>query len=69
TRDVDSESLRKCVPQTQTHANTRPVPTTEEYAAIKALKRSNAELTRANPLLKAAASFFAAELDRPHTRS
>ena len=34
-----------------------------------ALKKENAELKRANEILKAAASFFAAELDRPHTRS
>ena len=36
---------------------------------LKALKKENAELKRANEILKAAASFFAAELDRPHTRS
>ena len=38
-------------------------------AQLKALKKENAELKRANEILKAAASFFAAELDRPHTRS
>ncbi|MFD8033505.1 hypothetical protein ACFV3F_33045, partial [Streptomyces sp. NPDC059717] len=32
-------------------------------------QKENAELKRANEILKAAASFFAAELDRPHTRS
>jgi transposase len=31
--------------------------------------KENAELKRANEILKAAAGFFAAELDRPHTRS
>jgi transposase len=33
---------------------------------IKALKRENAELRRANEILKSASAFFAAELDRPH---
>lgn len=41
----------------------------QESAQLKALQRENAELKRANEILKAAASFFAAELDRPHTRS
>ncbi|MBV6703452.1 transposase [Kitasatospora aureofaciens] len=67
--DVGPESLRKWVRQAQTDAGTRPGTTTEESAAMKALKRENAELKRANEILKAAASFFAAELDRPHTRS
>ena len=31
------------------------------------MKKEIAELKRANEILKAAASFFAAELDRPHT--
>ncbi|MFD5978278.1 hypothetical protein [Streptomyces bacillaris] len=38
-------------------------------AELKRLKKENAELKRANEILKAAASLFAAELDRPHTRS
>ena len=40
--------------------------TTEESEQIKALKRENAELRRANEILKSASAFFAAELDRPH---
>ncbi|WHX22029.1 hypothetical protein QFW82_35920 [Streptomyces malaysiensis subsp. malaysiensis] len=35
----------------------------------RAIEKENAELKRANEILKAAASFFAAELDWPHTRS
>ena len=35
----------------------------------KRLKRENAELRRANEILKAASAFFAAELDRPQPRS
>lgn len=33
------------------------------------MKKEIAELKRANEILKAAASFFAAELGRSHTRS
>jgi transposase len=66
---VGPESLRKWVRQAEVDAGARPGTTTEESAQIKALKRENAELKRANEILKAAASFFAAELDRPHTRS
>ncbi|GAA3377511.1 transposase [Streptomyces sannanensis] len=54
-----TETLRKWVRQDEIDAGTRPGTTTEE----------SAELKRANEILKAAASFFAAELDRPHTRS
>jgi len=43
--------------------------TSEESAEIKRLKRENAELKRANEILRAASAFFAAELDRPHQRS
>ena len=41
----------------------------EESAEIKRLKRENAELRRANDILKAASAFFAAEPDRPQRYS
>lgn len=63
------ETLRNWVKQHEIDAGQRPGTTTEESAQLKALKKENAELKRANEILKAAASFFAAELDRPHTRS
>jgi transposase len=63
------ETLRKWVRQDQVHGGLRPGTTTEESAEIKRLRRENAELKRANEILKAASAFFAAELDRPHTRS
>jgi transposase len=47
----------------------RPGVTSEESAEVKRLKRENAELRRANGILKAAAAFFGAELDRPQPRS
>ncbi|MGP3945183.1 hypothetical protein [Streptomyces sp. 6N106] len=55
--------------QHEIDAGTRPGTTTDESAQLKALKKGNAELKRANEILKAAASVFAAELDRPHTPS
>ena len=63
------ESLRNWVRQAEVDTGARPGVSTSESAEVKRLKRENAELKRANEILKAAASFFAAELDRPHTRS
>jgi transposase len=64
-----AETLRKWVRQAEVDAGTRPGVTSEESADIKRLKRENAELRRANEILKAASAFFAAELDRPQTHS
>jgi transposase len=63
------ESLRNWVRQAEIDAGARAGTTTEESEEVKRLKRENAELKRANEILKAAASFFAAELDRPQPRS
>jgi transposase len=60
------ESLRKWVRQAEVDGGVRPGKTSEEIAEIKALKKENAELRRANEILKAASAFFAAELDRPN---
>jgi transposase len=59
------ESVRKWVRRAEIDAGQRPGVTSEELAEIKRLKRENAELRRANAILKAASVFFAAELDRP----
>ena len=64
-----AQTLRNWVRQAEVDAGARPGTTTQEAAEIKALKREVAELRRANDILKAAASFFAAELDRPQPRS
>ena len=64
-----AETLRKWVRQAEVDAGQRPGVTSEESAEIRRLKRENAELRRANEILKAASAFFAAELDRPSKRS
>jgi transposase len=64
-----TETLRKWVRRAEIDGGQRPGTTSEEHAEIKRLKRENAELRRANEILKAASAFFAAELDRPLPRS
>lgn len=61
------ESLRSWVKQAEVDAGEAPGTTTEDAARIKVLEQENRELRRANAILKSAASFFAAELDRPLT--
>lgn len=62
---VSSETLRKWVRQAEVDGGQRGGLTTGEAAEIKRLRREVAELRRANEILKAAAAFFGAELDRP----
>ena len=52
----------------ETDAGDRPGVTTDERARLRELERENRELRRANEILKAAAAFFGAELDRQSTR-
>ena len=66
---ASAETVRKWIRQGEVDAGTRPGTTTEESAEVKRLRRENAELRRANEILKAAAAFFGAELDRPQQRS
>lgn len=58
------ETVRLWVRQAEKDTGRRPGATTDELAELKRLKRENAELRRANDILKAAAHFFGAELDR-----
>lgn len=66
--NIAVETLRRWVGQAEIDAGTRPGVTAVEQAEIKRLKRENAELRRANEILKTASAFFAAELDRPLSR-
>ncbi|MGH8302559.1 MAG: transposase [Steroidobacteraceae bacterium] len=61
---MGAETLRRRVRQTQADSGARPgLPSTAEREEIKALKRENYQLRRANEILKAASVFFATELD------
>lgn len=59
-----AETVRLWVRQAEKDTGRRAGATTDELAELKRLKRENAELRRANDILKAAAHFFGAELDR-----
>jgi transposase len=61
-----TETVRKWVRRAEVDACARPGVTSEESAELRRLKAEVKELRRANEILKAAAGFFAAELDRPH---
>ena len=60
---INHETLRIWVRRAETDAGQRPGLTTDERARMKALEKENAELRRANEILKAASAFFARELD------
>ncbi|MEU0044599.1 transposase [Streptomyces werraensis] len=64
-----AETVRTWVRKAEVDAGQRPGVTLKEAAEIKRLRAENAELRRANEILKAALAFFAAELDRPSKRS
>jgi len=65
---VNHETLRQWVRRAETDAGQRPGLTSDERARMKELGRENRELRRANEILKAAAVFFGAELDRRQPR-
>jgi len=54
--------------QAEIDAGARPGLTTAESAEIAELQREIRELRRANEILRAAAIFFGAELDRPRVK-
>jgi transposase len=53
-------------PSGQVDPRDRPRVPTDARREIKRLKRENAELRRANEILKAASAFFATELNGTH---
>jgi transposase len=65
---IGPESLRHWVRQAEVDQGERPGLTTEERARMKELEREVRELRRANEILKSAAVFFGAELDRRSPR-
>ena len=62
--DINRETLRQWVRRAETDTGRRPGLTTDERQRMKDLERENKELRRANDILKSAAAFFGAELDR-----
>ena len=66
--NVNHETFRIWVRRAETDAGHRPGLSTDERARMKDLEREVKELRRANEILKAAASFFARELDPPLPR-
>jgi transposase len=60
---IGAESLRGWVRQAEVDGGHRPSVPTAERQRIAELEREVRELRRANEILKAAASFFARELD------
>lgn len=65
---VARETLRKWVNQVFVDEGKRPGVCPQEAGEIRRLKRENAELRRANEILKTASAFFAAERGRPARR-
>lgn len=61
---MTAETLRTWVRQAERDAGLREGLTTSERERIRELERENRELRRANEILKSAAAFFGAELDR-----
>ncbi len=63
---IANESLRRWYEQHLVNTGERQGFTREEHEEVKRLKRENAELRRANEILKTASAFFPAQLtDRP----
>jgi transposase len=60
---INRETLRNWVRQAEIDSGQRPGMSTADKQRIAELERENAELKRANEILKAASAFFARELD------
>lgn len=62
------ESVRTWVKQADIDDGVAPGVSTSEAARVRELEQEVRELRRANEILKRAASFFGAELDRQHRK-
>jgi transposase len=65
---VHRETVGNWVRQVEIDAGSRPGLTADERPRLRELERENFELRRANEILKSAATFFGAELDRRSKR-
>ena len=61
---MSPETLRLWQRRYEVDSGTKPGVTTDAAQRIKQLEKENAELRKANEILKAASVFFAKELDR-----
>jgi transposase len=62
--NLNPETLRRWYIEAEVEEGRRPGLSTAERSRISDLERENRELRRANEILKTAAIFFGAELDR-----
>ena len=63
--DIKAATLRNWVERQEIDTGRRAGVSSEESAEVRSLRKENAELRRANEILKTASAFFAqAELDR-----
>jgi transposase len=66
---IHHEALRTWIRQAQADRGERiDQPTTADLEELRRLRRENAELRRANEILKAASAFFAQEMDPTRRR-
>jgi len=65
---MTSETLRRWVRQAEVDEGLRAGLSSDERERLNELERENRELRRANEILKSAAAFFGAELDRQPRR-
>ncbi len=66
--EIPADTLRKWLLRAEIDSGVRTGTTTEDAARLLELERENRELRRSNVILRSAAAFFAAELDRPSSR-
>ena len=62
--NLNPETLRRWYIEAEVEEGRRPGSTKAERSHVAELERENRELRRANEILKTAAAFFGAELDR-----
>ena len=65
---ISHEALRNWVRRAEADDGLRPGLTSDKRERLKTLEREVRELRRANEILKSAAAFFGAELDRQSSR-
>jgi transposase len=65
---INRETLRRWVIEEEVEHGRRAGVTRDERSRVAELERENRELRRANEILKTAAAFFGAELDRRHKK-